>query len=240
MSDDFISKRYTSSAYLDSNPSWDLEDSPWKARQVATMLQRHAIVPASIAEIGCGAGGVLSALRQVFPAAELYGFDIAPAAARFWERHAQDRITFQVGDFFALSQRRYEAILLLDVLEHLANPFEFLRRARAHADHVVLHMPLDLSALSVLRETPLTYVREKVGHLHHWTKGLALALVEDSGFEVVDWSYTGAAFTAPQRTAGTRMASLARRLVFAVHRDAGVRLLGGETIVVLARPRSPV
>lgn len=36
----------------------------------------------------------------------------------------------------------------------------------------------------------------------------------------------------------TRLAGLLRRLVYAVNRDIGARLLGGETLMVLARPRS--
>ena len=91
--------------------------------------------------------------------------------------------------------------------------------------------------MSVLREAPLLHVRKKVGHLHYYTKGLALTMLEESGYQVVDSSYTGAGFTAPQRGWLARMASLPRRLVGAMAKDAGVRLFGGETLMVLARHR---
>jgi len=102
----------------------------------------------------------------------------------------------------------------------------------------VFHFALDPSALSVLREEPLLRVRSKVGHLHYYTRGLALALLAECGFEVIDWRYTGATFSVPHRTWKTRLAGVFRRLAYALSKDMGVRLLGGETLIVLARPGS--
>jgi len=237
MADDLIAQRYLEDGYHEKNPSWDIEDSPWKAEHVHSLLVDQGLKPHSVAEVGCGAGGVLVALRRKLPDAALYGFDIAPAAASFWDQHDQASIAFLVGDFFESGGHDYDVILLLDVLEHLANPFDFLARIRAHAKYFVFHFPLDLSALSVMRETPLLYVRHKVGHIHYFTKGLALTLLEECGFEVLDARYTGAAFNAPRRHWTTRLAGLARRVVYAINKEAGVRLLGGETLMVLARPR---
>jgi len=231
---EWVDRRYTSDDYHTRNPTWDSEDSPWKAAHVQRLLSRHAIRAQSVAEVGCGAGGVLASLRASLPQAELYGFDIAPALPPFWESHRQHRITFELGDFLAINRRRYDVVLVLDVLEHLANPFDFLAGLRPHGEHFVFHFPLDLSSLSVARERPLLYVRHKVGHLHFFTKGLALALLSEAGYRVVDWEYTGAAFNAPQRTWKTRLASGARRLAYRVNRDLGVRMLGGETLMVLA------
>ena len=235
--DDPVTRRYLSGDYAEKNPDWDAHDSPWKAGRVAELLERHRVRPRSIAEVGCGAGGVLAALRPLFPGTELHGFDIAPGAARFWERHGSADIRFTLGDFLALNTRRYDLLLVLDVVEHLGDPFAFLERLRAHGDQVVFHFPLDLSAVAVAREKPLLHARMQVGHIHYFTRGLALALLGECGYEVIEASYTGAAFTGPQRTWKTTLAGLVRRLAYAVDRDVGVRLFGGETLIVLARPR---
>lgn len=232
---DGTAARYLGNDYGRANPSWDTEDSPWKVDQVVRMMQRHHLAPASIAEIGCGAGAILAGLRGHFPNADLYGYDIAPGAAGFWSRYASARIEFTLGDFFQHSHSQYDVLLVLDVIEHLANPFEWLSRLSGHARDYIFHIPLDLSSLSVLRESPLLHVREKVGHLHYYTKGLALILLEESGYQVIDSFYTGAGFTAPQRGWLTRLAGVPRRLVCAVAQDLGVRLFGGETLMVLAR-----
>lgn len=240
MSEDHISRRYLSGDYAEKNPDWDSTDSPWKADRVAELLECHQIFPASIADIGCGAGGVLAALRARYPAAELTGFDIAPGLPHLWQVHAGRDIRFVLGNFLELNQQRYDLLLVLDVLEHLGDPFTFLHRLRDHGDLMIFHFPLDLSAISVLRQTPLLHVRAKVGHVHFFTRGLALALLDECGYEVIEALYTGAALNAPQRSLKTRLAGLLRKLVYALNRDVGARLLGGETLMVLARPRRDV
>lgn len=232
-----IDRRYLSDDYVEKNPTWDMEDSQWKAERVAALLADAGIRPGKICEVGCGAGRILAALAEAYPQATLTGYDIAPAAARFWTHIDAARIKLSVGDFFVMDKDRYDVILLLDVLEHVADPHAFLNGLRGRSDYLVVHFPLDLSALSVLRETPLLQVRRKVGHLHYFTRNLALELMNECGFDVVDHRFTGAAFSAPQATWRTRLAQVPRRLLAAVNRDFGARLLGGETLMVLARAR---
>jgi cyclopropane fatty-acyl-phospholipid synthase-like methyltransferase len=230
-------EKYTSGDYLKNNPTWDMEDSPWKAEKVVELLSENCCNPKSICEIGCGAGGVLVELRRVFPHSELFGYEIARDASHFWSQHASANIHFEVGDFFELNNRSFDLLLLLDVIEHLENPFDFLNRLQAYASFFVFHIPLDLSATNVLRESPLLRSRSMVGHVHYFTKGLALSLLEECGYHVLQWSYSGAAFTSPQQTWKTKLASLPRRLAYSVNKDWGTRLFGGETLMALAQAR---
>jgi hypothetical protein len=224
---------YLDGSYEGINPSWDTADSAWKAALVAKMLARHGLLPNSIAEIGCGAGGVLATLSTGMPQTSFHGWDIAPGAARFWSAHKG--IQFTCGDFLVSNVSRYDVLLLLDVIEHVANPHEFLSRLAPFGTNVVLHIPLDLSAASVLRETPLLRQRRQVGHIHYFTRNLALELLHECGYEIVDATFSGA-HKRRQASLGGKLAALVRRAVFAFGREAGVRLLGGDTLVVLARP----
>ena len=237
MNNDIVTRRYTSGDYAENNPDWDAGDSPWKAVRIKALLDTHRLHPSSVIEIGCGAGGVLASLRQHFPSANFTGYDIAQGLQRLWERHRDSDIRFVLGDFFEQDVDSPDLVLVLDVIEHLGNPFDFLDRLRVRCEHAVFHFPLDLSVMSVLRETPLLHVRRKVGHLHFFTRGLVLALLDECGFEVIEARYTGAAYSAPNRGMLTRFAGVLRRIARALMGDAGVRLLGGETLMVLARPR---
>ncbi len=230
--------RYLNGDYAQKNPDWDSADASWKAGKLYQLLVDHDCQPSSIVEVGCGSGAVLVALRGYFPQASLAGFDIAPEAKRFWGGPNATGIRFELADYLALEAPVPDLVLVLDVLEHLGNPWEFLARLRQRAKLVAIHFPLDLSALSVLRETPLLQVRDKVGHLHYFTRGLALSLLQESGFEIIEARYTGAALDAPQRSFKTRVAGWVRRLAYAVDRDLGARLFGGETLIVLVRPGS--
>lgn len=229
---------YESGDYLAKNPTWDVEDSEWKASQVLKILDGNNLAPKSIVEVGCGAGGILAALHNALPDVQYSGFEIAPDASQFWEKYKEKNISFVIDDFLLADTPHFDLLLLLDVIEHIPEPFSFLKDLQGRADYYVLHIPLDLSALSVFRERPLLHVREKVGHIHYFTKGLALSLIQESGFEIMDWCYSGAPFSAPQRTWKNRLAQLPRKLANAVlGRDAGVRLLGGDTLMVLARTK---
>lgn len=227
---------YLDGAYEQLNPSWDTDDSVWKAGLVAAMLARHGLQPATVTEVGCGAGAVLATLHTLLPQAQLQGWDIAPGAERFWPAH--HGVAFTRGDFLAEARPAADLVLLLDVIEHVANPHDFLTRLQPFGRHLLLHIPLDLSVASVWRETPLLAQRRGVGHIHYFTRGLALELLAECGYEVIEASYSGAHLR-PRATWGGRLASLARRAVFALGRDAGVRLLGGDTLLVLAKPLAP-
>lgn len=227
--------RFVSGEYLQRNPTWHIEDSPWKAALVAEVMRDSDLRPTSICEVGCGAGGVLAELRRFYPQAELFGYDIAPDASYFWPEHEHANIYFQVGDFFALNKRTYELVMLLDVIEHVYDPFAFLSNLRGTADYYAFTIPLDLSASTVLREKPILDIRRNMGHVHYFTKNLALSLLRECGYEVIRWRYSGATFNAPQRTWKTKLASIPRWVAYTLNKDWGVRALGGETVIVLAR-----
>lgn len=233
-----IDTKYIAGDYFRHNPSWGIEDSPWKASLVIKILNSNSIVPVSICDIGCGAGKVLSELRHVYPHAELYGYDIAPDVSHFWSQYKQENINFYLGNFFELNTKTYDVILLLDVIEHIQDPFSFLSNLLGIANYYVFHIPLDISAINVLREKPILIARKKVMHINYFTKNLALSLLDECGFLVIDWQYSGAAFNAPRRTFKTKLANIPRRLLYWINKEIGVRALGGETLVVLAKTRT--
>jgi SAM-dependent methyltransferase len=83
--------------------------------------------PSSILEIGCGAGNLLRALSLAFPHARTLGVEPAPrlrAAARSKGLDVHD------GDFdsFAAGAERFSLIVSVNVLEHVPDPRDALRR----------------------------------------------------------------------------------------------------------------
>jgi hypothetical protein len=67
--------------YLEYNPTWHAEDSAWKADQIYKLLKKNNIHPRMVAEIGCGAGAVLSDLSQkdgLGRGVRFKGYDISP------------------------------------------------------------------------------------------------------------------------------------------------------------------
>ena len=230
-----VEKQYLDGTYLDNNPEWDRQDCLWKAKLVKNVLDEFKIEPRSVCEVGCGTGDLLVHLKHFYPHYEFTGYDVSPQVKRFWDEHKAEGIYFRCGDFLILNQQHYDCILLIDVIEHLSNPFNFLDTIQENAKYFIFHFPLDLSASTVLREKPLLNARQKVGHVHYFTKGLVLALLREAGFNIMHYRYTNAFLNSPHRNLRTRLAALPRRLLYFLHKDFGIRLLGGETLIVLAK-----
>lgn len=228
-------EKYCSGEYARDNPDWDITDSPWKANKITEILSFNKLEFNSVVEVGCGAGAVLSELEQRFPDAQFKGYDIAADASAFWDKYSSPRVSFEVGNFFELNKQHYDLLLLLDVVEHVPDPLSFLVSLHNHAEYFVFHIPLDLNAISVVRESPLLYVRNKVGHIHYFTKNLALSMLKECGYSIIDWKYTGASNSSPQRTFKTWLANVPRFMMSKINKDLSVRILGGETLLVLAK-----
>lgn len=226
---------YADGTYLRNNPEWHAGDSPWKAGHVASLLERHALAPRTICEVGCGAGGVLEALADRVPAAaELHGYEISPQAHAIASRKSDPRLRFHLKDLLQDAGAFFDVVLALDVFEHVEDYFTFLRRLRAKGRHKVFHIPLELSALWVGRGAPLMKARRAVGHLHHFTRDTALAALEDTGYTVIEHRYTAAATDRPSKSWKSRLLNIPRRILFAIAPDATARVLGGYSLLVLA------
>ncbi len=51
---------YRGDTYLKTHPSWHVEESPFKVRQIRRMLKRHTLPLRTVCDVGCGAGAVLA------------------------------------------------------------------------------------------------------------------------------------------------------------------------------------
>src|SRR5437868_4102650 len=117
---------YSDGGYdLKTGGTWHLEDSPFKAQQVLRMLARHPeVMRRSICDIGCGAGGVLAALRQQLDGARLTGYDISPQARTLSRQFESEGCQFIQGDPF-IDGSVFDLALALDVVEHVEDCFTF-------------------------------------------------------------------------------------------------------------------
>lgn len=228
---------YEDGGYLEHNPTWHTENSAWKAQQVAGILKKNGLSPATIHEVGCGAGEVLLTLMQSFPEARGTGFDVSPQAIALCKPKETSRVTFKLGDLLQL-RARAELLLVIDVIEHVEDYIGFSRALGDLADHVVFHIPLDLSAQALLRGYTFSAARREIGHLHYFTKDTALDTLRDAGYDVVDWSYTYTQSESPGRSLKVRLADIPRRITRFFARDLAIRALGGCSVVVLCRRKA--
>ena len=227
-------RRYVDGQYYESHPTFHVEDSPWKARQIARMVDAHHLSLKSVCEIGCGAGAILSQVQLLYPHIDLlHGYEISPQGYELALQRQNEKLQFFNRTLFVEQNAHYDLLLCIDVLEHVDDYFQFLRELRRYADHFIFHFPLDMNVQMVLRAEPIRRVRESVGHVHYFSKDTALAALQDTGYQVKDWFYTPNAIDRP-KTLNAKLAKLPRQLASLLSLELTARVLGGYSLLVYA------
>jgi SAM-dependent methyltransferase len=225
---------YKDGTYLQKNPTWHVEESPFKVRYILQLLRENALSIHSVCEAGCGVGEVLRLLQSRMPAdTDFTGFDISPQAHNLSAARENERLHFKLADITQERDLRFDLLLVLDVIEHLEDYFSFLRAVRGLARYKVFHFPLDISVQAVLRKDGLMKRRRDHDHVHYFSKETVLATLADTGYQILD------CFFAPRSNEiGPNLIQKAfripRSILFSIHRDFAVRLIGGYSLMILA------
>jgi hypothetical protein len=161
--------KYLSGDYAERHPGWHLNDAEIKARELlpgVTALARKVRDPV-IVDVGTGVGGVPAALQRMLPDVggsrpRLIGFEIAEYAVRKGRELFPD-LDLQHRALEA-TDGPFDATMFADVLEHLENPWEMLRRARGASRHLLVRQPL-LDNFGLFRHDKYRKQRETLGHI---------------------------------------------------------------------------
>lgn len=229
-----INSIFESGSYAVSNAGWHEEDSEWKAAQIAKTLEDNGVEFSSICEVGCGAGGILEALSITYDDCALDGYEVSPAAFELCRKRETARVHYFLED---LTQKdiHYDCLLCIDVFEHVENYLWFLKSIRQKARYKVFHIPLDLSVSTIFRAKPLKNARDTVGHLHYFTRETALESLKYCGYEIADERYTTPFADLPAKSLAQKLVRPLRKLAYAVSPHWSVRVLGGCSLIVLAK-----
>jgi SAM-dependent methyltransferase len=220
---------YKSGEYLAHNPTWHVEDSEWKASKVLQALERLKIAPASLCDIGCGAGEVLRQLHSHLPVCKFTGYEISPQAYALAKERQVHGLEFHLTDILEPGEGRphYDVALALDVFEHVADYYSFLTNMKGLADTKIFHIPLDWTIEATLRPKLLKKGRDELGHIHYFNKDTALLALENCGYQVLDWVYTPWLCEIHRPGVGRAMRKWVLKAVCAINVDLAVRTLDG-------------
>src|SRR5260370_7011919 len=225
----------TSGEDLEKNPPWHVEESPWKAKQLLHMINQSGIAARTSCEVGWGGGEVLKQLQEKMdPTCSFCGYEVSPQAFELSKPRANERLHFKLADISKEEDVFFDLILILDVIEHLEDYFSFLRDLRPKSRYKIIHLPLDLSVQSLLRRNSLLGVRTPYGHIHYFTQYLPLHMLKDLGYELLEYFYAPRAIGLADNIA-KKLLILPRVIFFSIHKDLAVRILGGYSLLVLAK-----
>ena len=227
---------YINGEYYRKNPEWDMADASWKVPIIQKLLKQNDVHPATVLETGCGAGGNLVKLAELDERIrQLTGYDISPQAIALANEYAIDRTKFFNED---ITQAACSAdlMLVIDVLEHVDDFYGFLRKLRNKSRYFVFHIPIDLSCRTVMKPHVLLQQRESVGHIHYFTRESATWALQDTGYDIIDWTYTKPVVDIDKPDTFRRFVKkILRNISFAINKEWSVKKLGGYSIMVLAK-----
>ena len=194
-------------------------------------------------DVGCGLGYLLDvAFDNGFA---VKGLEFNPTAVA--KLRAKYTFPVEVGGVDALGEgERFDVISLLDVIEHLRDPFDDLARLRAAIEPggvlIVSTMDSD-SVVSRLLGKRLEDFRRTREHLYFFSRETIQRTLEKHGWETVQIRSIGHTFQVGALLDRTRMISpllgrTAKALIYPRWLlDANVYLNPGTKMIVYARPR---
>jgi SAM-dependent methyltransferase len=226
---------YRDGSYLKNNPSWHVEESPFKVRQVQRMIKQQNLAPRTVCDVGCGAGLVLAEIQpHLLADCVCWGYDVSPVALAMSASRGNDNLRFRLCDVRKDEcDTFFDLLLMLDVFEHVEDYMGLVRSVRPKAKQKLFHIPLDLSVQAVLRKNGLLHRRDNHAHLHYFTKETALRTLTDVGYTIVDYFYTPRCIELGDLLV-QKIARIPRQVSFSLLPDLTVRVLGGYSLMVLA------
>lgn len=185
-------------------------------------------------DVGCAYGFLLDAARDL--GFEAFGLDLSAAAVAHARKAHGARVHLGPLDDDAFPGARFDAVTLVDVLEHVPDPEAFLAQVRARlAPGGTLAAVLPNAASAVRRVLGARWPHYAREHLWYWTPGSLRRFLSAQGFPDlalrtgVRKTFTGTYLHAYARSLGGSFAPAFRLLG-----SARVRLPTGE-MWVLAR-----
>lgn len=219
--------------------AYEAQEAAWKAGQIAALIAKHRLPLKSIADLACGTGSVLSALAKIdaLKAATLTGYD-APANAAT-PSQADWPASMRLVERNPLKDpdgQRFDALLVIDYFEHVRDYLGLLTDCRPLASYKIFHVPLEISAASVLRDACVRN-RYSLGHIHYFTAESALACLKDSGHEVIDYTYTDSAgcYLKLNPSLKKSIANAPRRWLAKLNVSLAAKIFGGYSLLVLTK-----
>lgn len=225
---------YANGTYLKHNPTWDAEQSEWKAAQIAALCRNNDLLPKTCIEVGCGAGRILTHLKSVWLNCTFDGFDPSADAIAMANEQKVSGVNYHQGS--PPTDLRAELVICADVFEHVEDYLGFLRSIRSIGNSFVFHIPLDMNLPSILFPSLLTKTRRLVGHLHNFDYESSIATLEHCGYQIMDQQVTAGCLAFPNPGMFGSLLRYLRFVFFRFSPIAASRFLGGFSLMVVAHP----
>jgi SAM-dependent methyltransferase len=178
-------------ANLEREAEWLRRGAKQKVDSIQRLLERNAVAPNSILELGCGTGAVIAEIRKRGIGTAWYGVDSSESAISYL-RARVDGVQAVVADVTVnpdpFAEGRYDVVVLSHVLEHLETPAEFLRTVvdSVSFGYLIAEVPLENLLAGRLKALFRDRAGNDAGHVQFFNSQDFVSLLEASGLVPAD------------------------------------------------------
>ena len=161
-------------------------------RHIVEQIQTEAGAEIHVLEIGCDCGATLLEIKNRFPGAKVYGYEINEKAAGIASHFADAKVGNIEEESIDFGGVKFDYIIFGDVLEHLHNPLKTIQYCRSllkAGGRIVASIPnlMHISVMEDLLKGNFTYM--EVGlldktHIHMFTFNEILSMFAVGGYLV--------------------------------------------------------
>lgn len=163
------------------------KDSFWKSQckkgdRLLNLFRQHVDYNKiqTVAEVGCGAGGILWAFKNTGKQVEGFDFDIE------YLNYGTDKgLCLHFGDFEVEAKHNYDLVILSHVLEHFLNPIESIKKIIAKVNpnkFIIVEVPGILNIPNSYYN-PITYFQN--AHIYNFYYEFLKVFFEKQGLKVI-------------------------------------------------------
>jgi len=191
---DYYNKYYSKDYYRDSNYGFFINGVIFSLQRISflqklRLIKRYKPRENNILEIGCGKGDFLSKLPSYF---KKYGVEINKCACQHVSEHYKDITIYnkKLGDeVFNGGGKRYDAIVMWHVFEHIDNPEDFLKDITgllAKDGVIILEIP-NRNSIGFKVAKKFWFHLDTPRHLFHYNYQSLNRLLEKYSFKIVGY-----------------------------------------------------
>lgn len=161
--------------------------SNWKVRKMSDVIPKSQSF-LNCLEIGCAFGVIVNKFSKLNNIPNVFGLDIAKVNTELGAKEYPSIkfITGTIEDIdvvkiAGIEEKKFDLIILCDIIEHIPDDLEFLKGVRKISKNVVIDLPLEKSRANAKRNYG---VNDLSGHLRSYNLEDGLRLFKDAGFRI--------------------------------------------------------
>lgn len=200
-----VTRFYTTNDYISKNPSLHEEDSGWKVTKlvplVDSFLARQQENEVVLLDVGGGAGAILSEIANRIrqhpnTGVRKYALDLSPGALEIQRARNPDIVKAVCEDIreTSFADKEIDLALMIDVLEHVPDPFRALVELKRIAKFVIFKVPIENTLWTRMADSVRGAKRKEeilasVGHINFYTPHELRSQIERHTGQILEFRF---------------------------------------------------